>query len=224
MATTSKSPTTPKTRTPTLDIEQTVIDAATHLMATEGAEALSIRRIAEAADVSPQSVYNRFGSKRGVIDALFVTGFTLLNAALDVHRSGDVEIDLVNCGRRYRAFALENPALYAIMFSKAVVDYEPSAEAADKATASFQQLVQHMAWYLDQGVLIDGDAVEISQRIWSASHGAMSLELAGIGFVEGRAAHMDNLSRTMARGLLNPTRSVNPTTLTPSARARSRHG
>jgi AcrR family transcriptional regulator len=216
MATISHSTSATKTRTPTLDIEQVVIGAATDLMTTEGPEALSIRRIAVAAGVSPQSVYNRFGSKQGVIDALFVTGFTLLNAALDIERSGDVETDLLACGRRYRAFALENPALYAIMFSKAVVDYEPSDEASDKATSSFQQLVLYISWYLDQGVLMPGDAVEISQRIWSASHGAMSLELAGIGFVEDRAAHMDNLSRTMARGLLN---AITPT---PRARARSR--
>jgi AcrR family transcriptional regulator len=207
-----------KTRTPTLEIEQAVIGAATHLMATEGPEALSIRRIAQVAEVSPQSVYNRFGSKQGVIDALFVTGFTLLNEVLDIERSGDVETDLVTCGRRYREFALANPALYAIMFSKAVVDYEPSIEAARNASSSFEQLVETITWYLDRGALLPGDAVEISQRIWSATHGAMALELAGIGFVEDRAAHMDNLSRTMARGLLKPTGQAQ------SNRAQSRRG
>ncbi len=217
MATLSRKTSVPKTRTPTLDIEQAVIVAATHLMSTEGPEALSIRRIAQQADVSPQSVYNRFGSKQGVIDALFVTGFTLLDTALTFERTGDLETDFVTCGRRYRAFALENPSLYSIMFSRSVVDYTPSADAAAVASSSFRQLLSHIVWYLDQGILLPGDPIEISQRIWAASHGAVSLELAGIGFVEDRDEHTDNLSRSLARGLMNPAAAKK------SARVRSRH-
>jgi AcrR family transcriptional regulator len=200
--------TTPtRTRTPSLSIEAAVIDAATALLSTEGPEALSIRRIAAAAGVAPMSVYNRFGSKQGVVDALFAEGFVRLDDAINFSRTGNLENDLVTCGRRYRAFTLENPTLYALMFSRAVPDYVPSPAAAAAAGRSFQHLVDHLAWYVEHEVIEDGDPVEIGQRVWEAMHGAMSLELADIGFVDNRAKHTDLLNRTLARGLRRSTTS-----------------
>jgi AcrR family transcriptional regulator len=194
-----------RTRTPSLSIETAVVDAATTLLASDGPAALSIRRIAAAAGVAPMSVYNRFGSKQGVVDALFTEGFVRLDNAINITRSGDFEKDLVTCGRRYRAFALENPTLYALMFSKAVPDYEPSAEALETAGRSFQHLVDHLSWYVEHEIIEAGDPVEIAQRVWEAMHGAISLELADMGFVENRAKHTDLLNRTLARGLSRST-------------------
>jgi AcrR family transcriptional regulator len=194
-----------RVRTPSLSIEAAVIDAATNLLASEGPAALSIRRIAAAAGVAPMSVYNRFGSKKGVVDALFSEGFVRLDKAITITRSGDIEKDLVTCGRRYRSFALDNPTLYALMFSRAVPDYVPSVEASSIAGRSFLHLVDHLAWYIEHTIIEAGDPVEIAQRVWEAMHGAMSLELADIGFVENRAKHTDLLNKTMARGLLRRT-------------------
>jgi AcrR family transcriptional regulator len=194
-----------RTRTPSLSIETAVVDAATALLAAEGPEALSIRRIATAAGVAPMSVYNRFGSKQGVVDALFCEGFVRLDKAITITRSGDIEKDLVTCGRRYRRFALDNPTLYALMFSRAVPDYVPSVEASSTAGRSFLNLVDHIAWYVEHEIIEAGDPVEISQRVWETMHGAMSLELADIGFVENRAKHTDLLNKTIARGLLRRT-------------------
>jgi AcrR family transcriptional regulator len=194
-------------RTPSLSIEAAVVDAATALLSSDGPAALSIRRIAAAAGVAPMSVYNRFGSKQGVVDALFTEGFVRLDNAINITRSGDFEKDLITCGRRYRAFALENPTLYALMFSKAVPDYEPSVEASATAGRSFLHLVDHISWYVEHEVIEAGDPVEISQRVWETMHGAMSLELAEIGFVDNRAKHTDLLNRTLARGLRRSTTS-----------------
>jgi AcrR family transcriptional regulator len=195
-------PTQPTTtRTRSADIEQTVLDAATRLLATGGSEALSIRRIAAEAGVAPMSVYNRFGSKQGVLDHLFIRGFRALDEAMSAEQSGDLEKDLVENGLRYRAFALENPTRYELMFMRGVADYEASDEAATTATKSFLNLVEMVTHHQSLGSIPAGDHVVIAQQIWVGVHGVVSLELMGIGFVEDQEMLIRQLCRTMARGL-----------------------
>lgn len=189
-------------RTPSLDVEAAIIGAAKELLATQGPEALTIRRIASQAGVAPMSVYNRFGSKQGVVDALFVEGFQRLNEAVRFEATEDVEEDLVQCGRRYRRFALENPTLYSVMFLRAVPDYEPSPEAGVIATASFLTLMAGVTPHLDNGRIEQAEPVEIAQRLWSAMHGSIALEISGIGFVEDLDGAYDRMARTVARGLM----------------------
>jgi hypothetical protein len=46
-----------------------------------------------------------------------------------------------------------------------------------------------------------GDPIEIAQQIWAARHGATSLELRGIGFVDDRDAYYRALIDTVLAGL-----------------------
>ena len=54
---------------------------------------------------------------------------------------------------------------------------------------------------MDAGVIAEGDATEMAQRMWSACHGEVSLELRGIGFVDDVDAHHQALLATLQRGL-----------------------
>ena len=63
-------------------------------------------------------VYSRFGSKYGLVEALFLDGFARLQHVLaTVPRGDDPVEELLEGNRRYRRFALESPAVYAIMAS-----------------------------------------------------------------------------------------------------------
>jgi AcrR family transcriptional regulator len=190
-------------RTPTLAVEDAIGRAATELLAKEGPDALSIRRIASKAGVAPMTVYNRFGSKQGVVDALFVRGFQELAKVMSSFgETGSIEEDMVLAAHTYRSFAIGNPTLYALMFSRAVPDYEPSEEAGLTASHTFMGLVNAVTPWVENGEIEDGDPVEIAQRIWEAQHGAVMLELHGIGFVEDHEAHMEKSARMIARGLI----------------------
>ncbi len=59
-------------------VGSTLLKAAGDLLAAEGPGALTVRRIANAAGVSTMNVYSRFGGKDGVVEHLFVEGFTRL--------------------------------------------------------------------------------------------------------------------------------------------------
>ena len=78
--------------------------------------------------MSAMGVYSRFGGKQGLVEALFLDGFARLQHVLaTVPRSADPVEDLLEGSRRYRRFALESPAVYAIMFSRAIPEFVPSA-------------------------------------------------------------------------------------------------
>ena len=57
-------------RTPSQDVEQNLLDAAEAVLVREGLAGVTVRAVAAEAGVAPMGVYNRFGSKDGLIDAL----------------------------------------------------------------------------------------------------------------------------------------------------------
>ena len=53
---------------------QTILHCAEQLFARDGIDATTIAAIAEAADVSPPTVFNYFGSKENILSALVFEG------------------------------------------------------------------------------------------------------------------------------------------------------
>jgi AcrR family transcriptional regulator len=190
-----------RTRTPSNEVEDAVVDAAVRLLEERGPSALTVRGIAAEAGVAPMGVYNHFGGKDGVVERLFVLGFDQLRDAFADVGAGDPIEDLLEAGRRYRRNALDHPAMYAVMFDRAVPGFEPSPEAKLHALASFDELVRLVQRAMDLGALVPSDAVDVAQQMWSLCHGQVSLELRGIGFVGDLDAHHESMQRSMLRGL-----------------------
>lgn len=87
----------------------------------EGAEAMSLRALAEAAGVSKAAPYRHFKDKDHFLGALADEGFRRLYAELDAARTGEArrgEDDGVGrMGQAYMSFAVRTPALYRLMSS-----------------------------------------------------------------------------------------------------------
>jgi AcrR family transcriptional regulator len=97
-------------------IAAALLDVAERVVADGGVEALSVRRLAGAIDVSTRAVYSLFGSKDGLIIALGTQAFNLLGDGLDaVPTTDDPAEDLVEAGVLvFRRFTLGHPALFTI--------------------------------------------------------------------------------------------------------------
>ena len=188
-------------RTPSAEIERAIVDAAERLLVAEGSDALTVRAIATAAGVAPMSVYNHLGGKNGVLDALLIRGFDGLSASMADVSSDDPFEDLAEAGRRYRAFAREHPSHYALMFERSVPDYEPSLLAMGHARATFKQLEVLVQRAMAAGVIAHDDPAEVAQRLWNTCHGAVSLELRGIGFCDDPIANAEATGYCLLRGL-----------------------
>jgi AcrR family transcriptional regulator len=189
------------TRTPSAAVESSLLDAAEALLERDGPEALTVRGIAAEAGVAPMGVYNRFGSKDGVLDALFIRGFDEFEAALRAVDEPDPKRALIAAGVAYRRFAQDHPQMYGLMFENRSATFVPSEAAHERAAATFQHLVRHVEAAMRARVIRKGDPIEVAQRLWSACHGVVSLELRGMGFVDDVDAHHRRLLETLLAGL-----------------------
>ena len=188
-------------RTRAVDVEAVLLDAAHRLLESEGVEALTVRRVATEAGVAPMGIYHRFGGKDGLAEELFIDGNRRLGEAMQQVEVGDPLDELRGGCRQYRRFALAHPALYSLIFERAVPGFEPSPAALESCTRSFGVLVDCVRRAQAAGVLRSGDAVGYAQRIWSACHGAVSLELRQIGFMEDVDGQYEGLISTLVDGL-----------------------
>jgi AcrR family transcriptional regulator len=189
-------------------VGETLLRAASDLLAAEGPGALTVRRIATQAGVSTMNVYSRFGGKDGLIDHLFKEGFARLFAevATSVH-TDDALVDLADCAQHYRQFALANTTYYAIMFDRVVPDYVPTQAAIEQAGATLQQLADQVERAMQMGALAPDDPMHIAASLWATCHGLVSLEMKQI-----KAQDVDwgdvfvATTAALVRGLATPAR------------------
>jgi AcrR family transcriptional regulator len=191
----------PGGRTPSRAVEPALVDAAERVLVRDGLGGLTVRAVAAEAAVAPMGVYNRFGNKDGLVAAVLARGFEGLRAATAAAQDADPVDRLLTCGRNYRRFALDHPQHYAAMFGAGWAATVPTEELVDRAGAAFQALVDRVGYAVDRGALRPGDPVDTAQLIWSSVHGAVSLELAGLGRTADPAASYEALLRMLLDGL-----------------------
>ncbi len=173
-------------RTPDPTVRVSLIEAAAELLAREGIDALSIRRVATTVGTSTMAVYTHFGSKDVLVQEVVQEGFGRLHAELTtVPTSTDPAADLVGIAQAYRRNALANPHLYRVMFGLNPLALTDPAEARATEEAgsavgldAFGTLVAAVARCVDHGVLA-GEPGHLALQVWATAHGAVALELAG---------------------------------------------
>ena len=177
-----------RTRTASIEVTDSLVAAALTLLEEQGLTSLTVRSVASRAEVAPMGVYSRFGSKDGLLEALFVHGFHELETAIEPPPSPS-PIDRLGEGcAGYRQFAIDNPQLYHLMFEQMML-LELSTEAQDAAKRTFGILIDRVQDAMNSGDLAEGNSTEVAQQMWSAMHGAVSLEIAGVHFAADRAAN-----------------------------------
>ena len=154
--------------------------AAVALLDEQGPEAVTVRGVAERAQVSPTGVYNHLGGKDGILAALFVLGFEELRVALDAIDIDDPLAALIESGHRYRSLALAHPRRYTLMFERADGGWEPSDADRDHAVAGFRALERRVAAGQAVGRFRPGRPADLAQLVWSAVHGHIALEVRGM--------------------------------------------
>lgn len=162
-------------------LRASLLDVAARLLAAEGPAALTMRRIATEAGCSTMVLYKHFGSKDAIAAALYLEGFARLKRRLDAVPSGDDPAEhLAALGRAYRENALAEPNFYDVMHGPGIPGYTPDAEATRAANQSLAVLRDAAQNCIDAGVFrADADAGEITDVLWAAAHGIVSLERAG---------------------------------------------
>jgi AcrR family transcriptional regulator len=96
---------------------QRLIDCAVTLLASEGIDAVTLRRVAREAGISHGAPLRHFPSLAALLSAVAATGFADLHARVAA-LTGDPRSRLVAACRCHLDFAREAPALYELMFRR----------------------------------------------------------------------------------------------------------
>jgi AcrR family transcriptional regulator len=187
-------------------LRRLLLDTASWLLEQEGPEALTMRRIAAEAGCSTSVLYTMFGGKAGIAEALWREGFDRLNAALDA-ATGDHPLERLGAmGRAYRSNALANRSYYAVMFQRPIPGFEPSPEAYEASLKPLRALADTVAECIRAGVFRDEDPDHIAGVLWAATHGAVSLELAGYEGAVDAERRFDDLCTAAAAWFMTRSR------------------
>lgn len=163
-----------------------ILDAAMRVLESEGASALTIRRVAGDVEYTAPVVYQHFAGKDALLLALIVIGFEELRTDLTRSVANAPEGDRLLLGARaYMDFAKRRPALYLLMNDDAV-DSEERARAAGEVITLTQGYLEE--WAVANKVEL-GNANETNEIVWGTLHGLAVLgRIASIG--HEHAAHL----------------------------------
>jgi len=162
-----------------------ILDAARELFITEGYEGVSMRRVAEKIEYSPTAIYVHFADKNELFRELCHQDYARL---AEVFQGSAMPLDpverLKQIGRTYIEFGMHYPNHYKFMFMTPHPPVELDDEMRDERGNPEVDAYAFLKWAV-QEVINAGrfrdelaDAELVSQTVWAAVHGVISLNIA----------------------------------------------
>jgi AcrR family transcriptional regulator len=161
------------------DLRQTLIDAASTVVEQAGAEALSLRELAQSLGVSRAAPYRHFVDREALLAAVAARGFEDLTRAYEVALAGpgDGPARLRAATYVYADFAAARPGLFRLMFeSDLLARANPPAVLIPPANRCY-----HLLWRAVEGADPTADERTVKARtitMWSTMYGFLALDRA----------------------------------------------
>ena len=162
-----------------------IVEGAMALIAREGGpQAVALRSVAREIGISAPSIYAHFPDRESILQAVVVQVFEELRLRLEeaISAESDPVDRLVAGSRAYVSFGLENPGLYATLFSGERLGSEfeappkfPFDELPPVGGEGFALLVEGIRECVEAGVSSSTDVFADATAIWVALHGTVSL-------------------------------------------------
>jgi AcrR family transcriptional regulator len=162
------------------NLAEVLVEAALKLIEQGGAEAVSLRDLAQSLGVSRAAPYRHFPDRDALLASVAVRGFEDLIALYEAALAGpgDGRDRLRAAGRAFYDFATQRPGLYRLMFESDFLNRAaPPAALMAPAEKSYRLLLT-----LVEGAYPDADEGEVKIRtliMTSTSHGFLSLNHVG---------------------------------------------
>ena len=163
------------------EMQTLILDAARDLFATEGYEAVTMRKIAEKIEYSPTAIYFHFKDKLALLRALMDRDFAAFAQVLQQTANVKDPVErLRRLGYAYVDFALQYPNHYRFLFMTAHPAMAPEDSAIQKGNPdqdAYALLRATVVEVIAQGRLEPGldDPDLVSQIAWGAASGLVSL-------------------------------------------------
>ena len=167
------------------EVRTKVLDAARELFATQGYDAVTMRKVAEKVEYSPTALYLHFADKDALLRELCERDFgSLAKQFARIARVEDPVERLRRIGHAYVDFSVEFPNHYRLMFMTPhpAVAHDPAylATKGNPEEDAYAFLVGCVTEAIEKKLLLKElkDAQLVAQIVWSAVHGVISLQMA----------------------------------------------
>ena len=151
---------------------QLITTTARTLAEQEGWDAVTTRRLSTEIEYSQPVLYKHFASMEDIVEAVALQGFGELAEMLGAARRGAAtpEEALGQVAHAFNDFAIENPALYDAMFTRATRLRFAAEDTPEPLTAAFAELREAVA------AVVNGPDVDtLTEVLWAALHGLTTL-------------------------------------------------
>lgn len=169
-----------------------IFAAARELFDHDGAEGVSMRRIAEKVGITPMAIYKHYPDKDALLNALMLDGFAVWEARVAALNASQPLAWLEQMGLAFLDFALNEPRRYEAAFLL-------KASAARKYPGDFlagrspviSKMMAHVEKAKAEGLIVDAPTIDITISFTALTQGLVDIYRAGrfTGEADFRAAY-----------------------------------
>lgn len=158
------------------NLREALVEAAIGILEADGVTKLSLRGVARRAGVSQTAPYRHFKDKAALLAAVAAFGFRGLASAMREGAAHHEEPSdrLAAIGQSYVRFALENSAIFRLMFGPEIPEKSADPELCDAADEAFAVLADTAATSACTPAST-GAAPDQAFAAWSFVHGLSTL-------------------------------------------------
>ena len=157
-----------------------IFDAARSLYDAEGAEGLSMRKVASAVGLTPMALYRHFADKDALIGALTEDGLVAWDARL-ARVEGDDPLEVVRNGMdAFIDFALEEPRRFEAAFVLPSRNARKFPEDfALRRSPPVNRLIDQIEIARARGLIGEASTLDLLMTVWALAQGLVGLYRAG---------------------------------------------
>jgi AcrR family transcriptional regulator len=166
---------------PRLPTPERILRAARDLFERGGAEAVSMRRVAQVVGLTPMAIYRHFPNREALLKRISDDSFDeIARHWLARNRGGDVLARVIALQRIYLDYALAHPHLFDHAFSARRTNarkYPEDFRAGLSPTLTVA--AEAVAEAMQAGLLRKDDVWDVAMTLWAHTHGLVALYRAG---------------------------------------------
>lgn len=162
------------------DLQQSLLHAATEMIAEGGTDSLSMRKLADRVGVSRTAPYHHFKDKNELLCAIAEQGFerqeNVLREARATSKSDQTMQGFRHYVLSYIETAYQHREQYDLMFGREIWRYgSPTPSLRHKSRESFQHWLNWVEELQQNGTLRGEDPLRTAQITWATLHGLCRL-------------------------------------------------
>ncbi|HEY4440521.1 MAG TPA: TetR/AcrR family transcriptional regulator [Candidatus Elarobacter sp.] len=188
------------------ELREQILAAARKLVLSEGFEGLTMRKIADAIEYSPATLYLYFENREAIGRQLCEEAFGhLLRYMGTAAQVADPLERLFAIGRGYAQYALENPEEYRLIFMTDAAYMEQVFAVKtddDPGQRAFDVVVDAVRAAQAAGHIRPIDPTLVAEMLWTSTHGVVSLAITCKDVLESPLEELsESLHAALLRGL-----------------------